>query len=159
MWEQDGIILFCKHCETCRSVSGRFGCFIAQVHEVTSRFGIAQQFCFVATETEAPLCLFFFFGPSQHCFSPTGGSAEGDADQLPVSGGGFYFLHGAELIKGADGEVMGAGWKWKELARDGGQEPRQEEGIPPPSRLMRSELREHPCFPFFSFFKPAWERR
>lgn len=72
----------------------------------------------------------------------------------------------AELIKEPDGKLMLVQWKWKELSNRG-QEPRQEEGIPPPSahsRLMRSELREHPCLPVFSFrfsffFKPAWELR
>lgn len=53
---------------------------------------------------------------------PTGGPAEGNADQLPVSGGGFrgFIETGAELIKGQR-PSRGVGrevWKWKERPRE-----------------------------------------
>lgn len=96
-----------------------------------------------------------------HCrivvFVPTGGPAEGDADQLPVFGGGFFFkLYPDQLELVKEPDVLIGGWGWSVVERPTEVRSReQEEGIPPPSaqtRLMRSESREHPRFPFFFLF-------
>lgn len=89
------------------------------------------------------------------CFYPTGGPAEGNADQLPVSRGWFctgFIKTTAELIKGYI-PVKGGREREVERTANRGQDPRQEEGIPSPSVqscLMRSGLREHPCLLFFT---------
>lgn len=82
MWEQDGIILFCKNCETCQSVQKRF-----------------VLFCFVATETSKVPLLCFFRPTIVFLTVPTGGPAEGDADQLPVPGGGVCFVFLYQLYR------------------------------------------------------------
>lgn len=73
MWEQDGIIWFCKNCETCQSVQKRLVLFCRNRNFQSS--------------------IVVFFRPTIVFLTvPTGGPAEGDADQLPVPGGGVWLF-------------------------------------------------------------------
>lgn len=87
------------------------------------------------------------------CYS-TGGPAEGNADQLPVSGGRLhsgFIKTTTELIKKLHPSGGVGEWgKWKRTTSKG-RDQRQEEGIPSPSLQMRSGIEGTPLpFVFYS---------